>query len=206
MARSLDQLPTNLRRACEKAIARDAAAEAERENRRRRRDRKRVPRWERAETAATTDTTQPESIASPRRRKARAKGRHAPGEMNKAEARYWAELQSRVRSGELAFALFEGVKLRIGDRCWYTPDFYVETAEGEIEVHEVKAQRRRPSGKMGAHWEDDARVKLKAAAALLASWRFVVVSWNKKEARHEFEEIKARQTVATINRPEEDQA
>jgi hypothetical protein len=117
--------------------------------------------------------------------------------MNQAERRYFAELQRRVAADELAFALFEGVKIRIGENSWYSPDFYVETAAGEIEIHEVKAQRRRPSGKIGAHWEDDARVKLKAAAALFAGWRFVVVSWNKSENRHDIEEVTARQTVAT---------
>lgn len=77
------------------------------------------------------------------------------GGMNKTEAAYAATLQLRQHAGEVAWFAFEAVKLRLADKTFYTPDFTVMLADGTIEQHEVKG-----------FWEDDARVKIKVAAAL----------------------------------------
>ncbi|MGE9659183.1 DUF1064 domain-containing protein, partial [Snodgrassella alvi] len=48
---------------------------------------------------------------------------------------------------------FEGVKLRLADNTFYTPDYCVMRSDGMMEMHEVKG-----------FWQDDARVKIKVAA------------------------------------------
>ena len=48
---------------------------------------------------------------------------------------------------------FEGIKLRLADNTFYTPDFAVMRCSGQLEMHEVKG-----------YWQDDARVKIKVAA------------------------------------------
>ncbi len=59
----------------------------------------------------------------------------------------------RKRAGEIAWYRFEGIKLRLANNTFYTPDFAVMLATGEMELHEVKG-----------FWTDDARVKTKVAA------------------------------------------
>ena len=82
-----------------------------------------------------------------------ALGRLPAGHMNKTEAAYAADLELRKRAGEIQWYLFEGIKLRLADLTFYSPDFIVMTAAGFIEIHEVKG-----------FWTDDARVKIKVAA------------------------------------------
>lgn len=92
-----------------------------------------------------------------------ALGRLPIGSMNKTEAAYSDHLELRRRAGEIAWFKFEGVKLRLADLTFYTPDFFVMLTNGELEAHEVKG-----------HWEDDARVKIKVAASLFP-FRFIGV-------------------------------
>lgn len=75
------------------------------------------------------------------------------GRMNKTEQAYDAHLELRRLAGEVAWYRFEAVKLRLADRTFYTPDFMVILADGEMQFHEVKG-----------FWRDDARVKIKVAA------------------------------------------
>lgn len=82
-----------------------------------------------------------------------ALGRLKQGKMNKTEAEYAELLKRRQMDGEIAWYAFEGVKLRLADKTFYTPDFAVMRSDGLIEMHEVKG-----------HWMDDARVKIKVAA------------------------------------------
>lgn len=85
----------------------------------------------------------------------RALGRLKAGAMNKTEAEYASMLEARKRAGEIAWYNFEGVKLRLADATFYSPDFAVMLSNGQMEMHEVKG-----------FWQDDARVKIKVAAAL----------------------------------------
>ncbi|MDR2365852.1 MAG: DUF1064 domain-containing protein [Zoogloeaceae bacterium] len=85
--------------------------------------------------------------------RAYALGRLKAGHMNQTEAEYGNLLAIRKSAGEVAWFLFEGVKLRLADNTFYTPDFVVMLANGEMEMHEVKG-----------FWQDDARVKIKVAA------------------------------------------
>ena len=87
------------------------------------------------------------------RHSAMALGRLKAGAMNKTEAAYAASLELRKAAGEVAWYRFEGVKLRLADSTFYTPDFAVMLADGRMQMHEVKG-----------FWQDDARAKIKIAA------------------------------------------
>lgn len=101
--------------------------------------------------------------------KLQALGRLKVGEMNKTEAAYGAVLEQRRRLGEVAWFRFEGLKFRLADNTFYTPDFAVQLSDGSIEAHEVKG-----------HWEEDARVKIKVAASMYPL-RFVAVTKQTKK-------------------------
>ncbi len=103
------------------------------------------------------------------RHKVMALGRLPVGVMNKTEAEYAAGLDLRMHAGEVAWWKFEGVKLRLADNTFYTPDFAVMLAGGQLEVHEVKG-----------HWTDDARVKIKVAADQYPL-RFIAVTKRSKK-------------------------
>jgi hypothetical protein len=84
-----------------------------------------------------------------------ALGRLKTGVMNRTEAAYAAVLEQAKQSGEILWFKFEGLKFRLADNTFYTPDFAVMLSSGEIEIREVKG-----------FWTDDARVKIKVAADL----------------------------------------
>lgn len=96
----------------------------------------------------------------------RPKGRrrHIPGEMNKTEEAYSLVLEAQKRAGEIADYWFESLTLKIAPDCRYTPDFLVMMNDGALELHEVKAARRSKEGRITPLVEDDALVKVKAAA------------------------------------------
>lgn len=97
------------------------------------------------------------SAARPGKGRLRARG------MNKTERRYAQHLEQQLRAGELLWYRFEGMKFKLADKTFYTPDFALMRTTYEIECHEVKG-----------HWEDDARVKIKVAAEMFPM-RFVAV-------------------------------
>ena len=94
--------------------------------------------------------------------------------MNKTEERYAGRLDSMKAAGSIVDWKYEGVKFKLADRTYYTPDFIVITADGSVELHEV----------MG-HWEDDARVKIKVAAEMYPLFIFKAVQLVKGEWRYE---------------------
>jgi len=98
-----------------------------------------------------------------------ALGRLKTGTMNKTEAAYAATLNARRHAGEVAWFKFEGIKLRLADNTFYTPDFAVMLADGALEAHEVKG-----------FWADDARAKIKIAADLYP-FRFIAVKAKPKK-------------------------
>lgn len=67
-----------------------------------------------------------------------ALGRLRPGQLNKTETAYALTLEARKRIGEIEWFQFEGIKLRLADSTFYTPDFFVMLAGGELQCHEVK--------------------------------------------------------------------
>lgn len=94
--------------------------------------------------------------------------RHVPGVMNSTERAYAADLDLRTAAGDVAWYGFEVLSLKIAEATRYVPDFLVLLGTGELEVHEVKG-----------HWEDDARVKIKAAA-MLFPFRFLAARPRRK--------------------------
>lgn len=109
----------------------------------------------------------------------RALGRLKAGAMNKTEAAYGSLLEARRVAGEVAWYLFEGLKFRLADNTFYTPDFAVMLSGGQLEAHEVKG-----------FWTDDARVKIKVAAERFPV-RFIAVKAPRRKgddwAREVFE-------------------
>lgn len=104
------------------------------------------------------------------KRRMQALGRLKTGQMNKTEEAYAQLLEGMRIAGQIAWYKFEGVKLRLADNTFYTPDFAVMRAGGEMEMHEVKG-----------HWQDDARAKIKIAADMYP-FRFVAVQVKPKKA------------------------
>ncbi len=95
----------------------------------------------------------------------RALGRLKQGERNKSEVAYEEQvLKPAITAGEVLWYAFEPFKIRIGANCFYTPDYGVMRRSGQLECHEVKG-----------FWTDDARVKIKAAAANMP-FQFIAIT------------------------------
>jgi hypothetical protein len=101
--------------------------------------------------------------------KYQALGRLKTGEMNKTEQAYADHLKLLTASGHVLWWKFEGLKFRLADNTFYTPDFAVLTAEQNLEAHEVKG-----------FWCDDARVKIKVAADMYPI-RFIAIKAKAKK-------------------------
>lgn len=97
-----------------------------------------------------------------------ALGRLKAGAMNKTEQAYADRLRALEHAGEVLWFKFEGMKLRLADNTFYTPDFAVLASDGVLEMHEVKG-----------FWQDDARAKIKIAAAMFP-FRFFAVKVKAK--------------------------
>lgn len=97
---------------------------------------------------------------------------------NQTEQRYEREyLQTRLNYGDVVDWVFEGVKLRLADNTFYTPDFFVVKNDC-FEIVEVK----------GSYEREDARVKWKCAAEQYPWFRFFVARWMGKKKGWKIEE------------------
>lgn len=83
----------------------------------------------------------------------KALGRLKAGAMNKTEAAWADNLERLKQRGDVLWYRFEGIKLRLADKTFYSPDFAVMRSTGELQCHEVKG-----------FMMDDANVKIKVAA------------------------------------------
>lgn len=99
-----------------------------------------------------------------------ALGRLKAGSMNGTERAYAAHLEALRAGGAILWFKFEGLKLRLADNTFYTPDFAVLCADSALEMHEVKG-----------FWQDDARAKIKIAADLYPMRFLAVKRLPKKE-------------------------
>lgn len=99
----------------------------------------------------------------------RFKARYKPGQQNATETAYSRLLQERKDQGEILDFWFEGIKLKLATKTFYSPDFLVLGSDGTLECHEVKG-----------FWMDDARVKIKVAAEKFP-FRFVAAQLKKRE-------------------------
>lgn len=113
---------------------------------------------------------------------------------NKTESAYgvylkqlaWIPAEDRARNlGGLpkkecvAWFAFEAIKIRIGVRCWYTPDYLVQYRDGHLELHDCKGTK---GDKYRA--EDDAIVKARSVSAhfplpVYFVWRLKNGEWQK---------------------------
>lgn len=131
--------------------------------------------------------------------------RHKPGRMNNTEFEYSKHLELLKQAGEIVDYSFECTKIKIGDDCWYTPDFRVlrrvplpkDLPNGTywcecidiIEFHEVKGTTKKKQSKgvvAKPFIEDDAMVKIKAAAELhpfkfILTWKGLNGQWEQRE-------------------------
>lgn len=98
-----------------------------------------------------------------------ALGRLPAGVMNKTEEAYAAHLEQLKHAGQVLWYKFEGIKLRLANKTFYTVDFFVMPTSRELEAHEVKG-----------FWTDDARVKIKVAADMYPVFKFIAI---KKESK-----------------------
>lgn len=98
-----------------------------------------------------------------------ALGRLKTGQLNTTEQKYCDELEWRKIQGNVVWYKFEGIKLRLADNTFYTPDFSVMLDNGQIELHEVKG-----------YWQDDARAKIKIAADMYP-FRFIAAKPRAKK-------------------------
>lgn len=92
-----------------------------------------------------------------------ALGRLPVGQMNKTEMAYAGLLEGLKQAGQVQWYRFEGLKLRLADKTFYTPDFAVMRDDGVIECHECKGWMM-----------EDANVKVKVAASMYP-FRFLLV-------------------------------
>lgn len=99
-----------------------------------------------------------------------AKGRRPPGVMNSLETKYANYLETLKNDGEILWWAYEGIRLRLAKNTTYTPDFFVMTKDGELQVWETK----------GGIWTAESRVKIKVAAEMYP-FRFFGVQWKKKQ-------------------------
>lgn len=97
----------------------------------------------------------------------RALGRLPQGVMNKTELAYSQHLEQLKRIGHVLWYKFEGMKFRLADKTFLTPDFAIMMADGQIQLHDTKG-----------YMTDDANVKLKVAAELYP-FEFVIVRKSK---------------------------
>ena len=74
---------------------------------------------------------------------------------DRTESEYAEHLELLKRIGEIVWYRFEGMKFRLADNTFYTPDFSVMRSDGLLEMHEVKG-----------YWMEDAKVKIKVAAEM----------------------------------------
>jgi hypothetical protein len=98
-----------------------------------------------------------------------ALGRMKTGSMNKSEAEYATILEAQKNAGFIKWYRFEGIKLRLADNTFYTPDFVLMNDSNIIECHEVKG-----------FWRDDAKVKIKIAAEMYPFKFLAVLKQAKK--------------------------
>src|SRR4051812_7389264 len=88
--------------------------------------------------AGGVDTSAP-PFAMPDKKAGRfALGRLPTGTLNKTEQAYADYLEQQRRLDVIAWFRFEGIKLRLADNTFYSPDFAVMGADGTLEMHEVK--------------------------------------------------------------------
>jgi len=84
--------------------------------------------------------------------------------MNRAEQAYELHLEAEKQAGNILWYAYAAITFKLAEDCRYTPDFAVMMIDSSLECHEVKG-----------FWRDDARVKIRVAAAKFP-FRFLAVT------------------------------
>lgn len=104
--------------------------------------------------------------------------------MNGTEAAYAQLLEARKRKGEIEDYGYERLTFKLGPDLRLTPDFDVWFPDGELQLHEVKANW---GGK--PHVEDDARAKLKVLSDLFPVRLFVCFPSDRTKTHFTLQEV-----------------
>lgn len=92
-----------------------------------------------------------------------ARGARPDGKMNKHEEYFEREYLIPKRSaGEVIEWHYEKFRWKIGENCFYKPDFFAVMADLSINIYEVKG-----------YWTEKARVKTRAAADAMPWFRWI---------------------------------
>ena len=112
------------------------------------------------------------------------------GTKNRTETAYEAHLGLLLRAGEIQGFMYEGIKLRLADKTWYTPDFLVFANDGVVEIHDTKGTTRKlntKNVKVEKAWcEDDAKVKIKVVAEMFPFRTFMVHKSGNQWVKQQF--------------------
>ncbi len=107
--------------------------------------------------------------------------RKVAGQMNKLEARYAEYLKEQQRMGYVEWFAYEGVKFKLADKTYYTPDFIIMRPDGAIEIHDTKgtttAKRKSGERVKQPFYEEHSAIKIKACADKFP-FRFFMVWLN----------------------------
>lgn len=121
-----------------------------------------------------------EVVIDPGQPKARRRVKVAKGDdgMNKLERAYSLHLADRRHAGEVWDYLFDAANFRLGERCFYKPDFLVFLADGSLEAHEAKG-----------FMEEDALVKIRA---FVDKFHVPLVLVRRRKGAWDFERFEAK--------------
>jgi len=97
-------------------------------------------------------------------------GRLPKGQMNKVEAKYALILETLKRNGNILEYYYEPLKFRLGDNCYYTPDFMIIDSNGIISFEEIK----------GGYITDDSIIKWKMVVEKYPYFNFRMIQYNVK--------------------------
>jgi hypothetical protein len=111
---------------------------------------------------APRDAQEPTSL-----QRMQAIGRVKDDPLNKTE-RAWATMLDLA--DDVPWYTPKPFNLRLADNTYYRPDFLVMRDDLTLEIHEVKGW-----------WTDDALVKIKVAAEQFPIFKFIAVSYKKKQ-------------------------
>jgi hypothetical protein len=100
------------------------------------------------------------------------------GTKNRVETAYEAHLKLLLMAGEIDGFCYEGIKLRLADNTFYTPDFLVFAKDGVVELHDTKGTTKKTNSKgikVEKPWvEEDAKLKIKVVAEIFPFRTFIV--------------------------------
>lgn len=104
--------------------------------------------------------------------------RRERGVMNKLEQQYAGMLEARRLAGEILWYGFECIKFKLTDNTYHEPDFLVQLADFELQVHEVK----------GGFFPEHNKLKSKMVAATIPL-RYILCQYKNKATGWTFTEL-----------------